>query len=100
MITLGIHDGHNACAALLRDGHLVTCISEERLSRVKNDAGYPRLAVEAVLVAAGLDPREVDAVVLGTRFLHPREFYLQWDWYRRGYQDQVKDSGIDADKLA
>ncbi len=99
MITLGIHDGHNACAALLRDGRLVSCISEERLSRVKNDAGYPRRAVEGVLAAGGVDPREVDAVVLGTRFLHRREFYLQWDWYRRGYDEQIKDSGIDAEKL-
>ena len=35
MIILGIHDGHNASAALLKDGKLICSIAEERLSRQK-----------------------------------------------------------------
>ena len=49
MIVLGISETHCATAAVLRDGEIVGCASEERFSRLKNDAGYPRLAVDALL---------------------------------------------------
>ena len=48
MIVLGISETHCATAAVLRDGEIVGCASEERFSRLKNDAGYPRRAVEAL----------------------------------------------------
>ena len=35
MIVLGIHDGHNASAALIINGELKCSIAEERLSRQK-----------------------------------------------------------------
>jgi carbamoyltransferase len=48
---LGIHDGHNASAALIRDGCLVLALQEERLTRVRNQgdapAGAAALAREA-----------------------------------------------------
>ncbi len=47
MIVLGISETHCATAAVLRDGAIVGCASEERFSRLKNDAGYPRLAIES-----------------------------------------------------
>src|SRR5438876_1033775 len=50
MIVLGINETHCATAALLRDGAIVGCASEERFSRLKNDAGYPRAAADALLL--------------------------------------------------
>ncbi|MEK7364243.1 MAG: carbamoyltransferase N-terminal domain-containing protein, partial [candidate division NC10 bacterium] len=44
MIILGINETHCATAAVLKDGKIVGCASEERFTRVKNDAGYPRRA--------------------------------------------------------
>ena len=35
MLILGIHDGHNASAALVKDGKLTCAIAEERISRQK-----------------------------------------------------------------
>ena len=35
MVILGIHDGHNASASLLKNGKLICSIAEERLSRQK-----------------------------------------------------------------
>lgn len=89
---LGIHDGHNASACLLRNGEIIAAISEERLSRVKNDAGYPRRAVDSVLEMSNCAPDDIDVVALSTRFMHPREFYFRWDWYRIGYGKQLLDS--------
>ena len=49
---VGIHDGHNASAALLRDGRLEFAMQEERLTRVKNQGDLPRLAGRAALELA------------------------------------------------
>ena len=34
---LGVHDGHNSGATLLQDGEITFSISEERLTRIKNE---------------------------------------------------------------
>ena len=41
MYHLGISYGHNATVAVIADGRLIFCQSEERLDRVKNSAGFP-----------------------------------------------------------
>ena len=64
MITLGIHDGHTATACLLVDGAIAACISEERLSRTKEDGGFPRRAIQACLDLAGVAPEEIDGVAI------------------------------------
>ncbi len=95
---MGIHDGHNAGACLLKDGQIVACISEERLSRLKNDPGYPRRAVEMVLEIAKCAPNNIDVVALGTKFMHPRDFFLDWDWYKKSYRDQLRESHLSQER--
>ena len=41
---IGLSIGHNATAALLRDGKVLACVSEERFTRSKNYAGFPERA--------------------------------------------------------
>lgn len=53
---------HDAAAALIVDGVVACAIQEERLSRIKNDAGLPIAAALACLDHAGVDPRSLDAV--------------------------------------
>ena len=36
MYLLGIHDGHNASAALMKDGVITDAIQEERFNKIKN----------------------------------------------------------------
>src|SRR6476659_6325934 len=98
-IVLGIHDGHNSSAAIVRNGQVVAAISEERLTRIKNEAGYPSKAIEACLKIVGCAPTEIDVVALGTKFMHHREFFLSWDWYRKGYDDQIRDSEGQKDRF-
>ena len=81
MLVLGISETHCATAAVLRDGQLVGCASEERFSRLKNDAGYPRLAIDALLRELTLAPSVIDRVVLaGTRI-------PSYDWMNRVMRD-------------
>ena len=58
---------HDSAAALVVDGMPVCAVQEERLSRRKNDAGFPVGAVEWCLEHAGLEPAELDAVVFYER---------------------------------
>src|SRR3972149_3674794 len=67
MLVLGISETHCATAAVLRDGAVVGCASEERFSRLKNDAGYPRCAIDALLRELDLAPARIAQVVLAGR---------------------------------
>ena len=58
---------HDSAAALVVDGAPVCAVQEERLSRRKNDAGFPINAIEWCLEQTKLDPSELDAVVFYER---------------------------------
>jgi carbamoyltransferase len=67
MITLGINYSkmHDSSACLVRDGELLFAVAEERISRIKHDAGFPRLAVQACLDFAKIGAGQVDEVCFG-----------------------------------
>jgi len=54
---------HDAAAALLVDGQLVAASEEERFSRKKHDAEFPKLAIQFCLEQAGLTTADLDYVV-------------------------------------
>jgi carbamoyltransferase len=54
---------HDAAACLVRDGTIVAACEEERFSRRKHDARYPRHAVEFVLRQGGIAAKDLDLVV-------------------------------------
>ena len=64
--TLGINLSHTGAACLIGDGRVLAAVAEERLSRLKGDAGFPTRSIEAVLRIALLDPREIDTIAVGT----------------------------------
>ena len=49
MIVLGIHDGHNSGASVFKDGKLLSAISEEKISRKKNEYGFPKKSIDFIL---------------------------------------------------
>ena len=62
MIVLGISAlDKESTVAILRDGRLTFALSEERLSRDKQQGGVPRLSLRAALDFEGLQPRQIDA---------------------------------------
>lgn len=66
MRILGLSLGELSTAALLVDGEIVACASEERFSRSKNDESYPKRAIEDCLASAGVRGEELDAVAIGS----------------------------------
>src|SRR5215469_9668663 len=54
---------HDSAAALVVDGRIVAAVQEERFTRVKQDAGFPRHAIEYCLAAGGVTLEQIDHVV-------------------------------------
>ena len=54
---------HDAAAALVVDGRIVAAAQEERFTRRKHDASFPKHAVEYCLRSAGLTTAQLDHVV-------------------------------------
>ena len=54
---------HDSAAALLSDGKIVAAAQEERFTRIKHDAAFPKKAVEFCLETAGISESELEAVV-------------------------------------
>ncbi len=56
-------DGHDAAAALVRDGMLVAAVQEDRFTRRKHDGRFPSHAARACLDEARIDAHDLDWVV-------------------------------------
>ena len=53
---------HDSAAALLKDGHVVAAVEEERFSRKKFDDDFPKMAIEWCLKEAKITPSQIDSV--------------------------------------
>ena len=54
---------HDSAAAIIVDGEIIGAAQEERFTRKKHDASYPKNAINYVLKEAGLKLNDVDYVV-------------------------------------
>ncbi|MBD1883263.1 carbamoyltransferase family protein [Microcoleus vaginatus] len=54
---------HDSAAALIRDGEIIAAAQEERFSRKKHDARFPKNAIAYCLKEAKIDLRELDHIV-------------------------------------
>ena len=53
---------HDSAAAILKDGHVVAAVEEERFSRKKFDDGFPNMAIDWCLKEVGISPEEIDSI--------------------------------------
>lgn len=67
MISLGFNYSqmHDSSACIARDGELLFAVAEERLSRIKHDAGFPHNAIRACVEFAQVKPGELDFICQG-----------------------------------
>ena len=86
MIILGIHIEECSTAALMIDGEVVACASEERFSRQKNDERYPRQAIDYCMKEAGIKGDQIDIVAI------PGQSLLFSTWVTRPFSTwSIKD---------
>ncbi len=64
MRILGIHDGHDSGAAIIKDGVIEAAINEERLTRIKNEPRFPHLSIQKVLEMVGTDISKIDYIAV------------------------------------
>lgn len=85
---LGIHCGHEASCAVVRDGVVVAAIQQERVTRTKYDGQEclsNRLPVPAVLAAAGASLADVDVIVSSFQAAGPAAVGLQRPLFTRDF---------------
>ncbi|MBI2011694.1 carbamoyltransferase [Candidatus Daviesbacteria bacterium] len=73
---LGISESHCASAALLKDGELIACVSEERFTRKKLQSGIPKNAIKYCFNFAKITASDLSLVALAdfeSPFLTARE---------------------------
>src|SRR5258708_4277530 len=54
---------HDSAVALIKDGQLVAASMEERFTRLKNDNGFPAMAIDFCLRKAGITSKDLECVV-------------------------------------
>ena len=57
-------DGHDASAALIRDGKVLAALQEEKLTNIKHYNGTPERSMNAVFEIARVEPSEVDVIAI------------------------------------
>ncbi len=62
MSILGIHDAHDAGAAVVEKGKVIGAVNEERFTKLKNDVGFPANSIKYLLSLADRD--DIDAVAV------------------------------------
>jgi carbamoyltransferase len=62
---------HDSSACIVRDGELLFAVAEERISRLKHDAGFPKNAIQACLDFACVRPDRLDEVCFGWQTAGP-----------------------------
>jgi carbamoyltransferase len=73
MITLGINYSqmHDSSACIVRDAELLFAVAEERISRLKHDAGFPHHAIKACLDFARVQADQLDEICFGWQTAGP-----------------------------
>jgi carbamoyltransferase len=91
MLILSLHAAkHDSAAALFRDYELLAAVQQERMTRRKGDGGLPLAALDEVLAIAGVERRDIDALVL-TRAHYPVRFFSRLGPYKY-LEDRVNRS--------
>ncbi len=87
MLTIGINYSqmHDSSACIVRDGELLFAAAEERISRIKHDASFPRLAIQACLDFAKVTAAQIDEVCFGWQtagpvYRHDLKLYATGRW--------------------
>ena len=54
---------HDSAACLIQNGEIVFAIQEERLTRIKHDAAFPKMSIKEILNKFDISFNDIEAVV-------------------------------------
>ncbi len=94
---LGIWDGHDSGAAIIKDGKIVVAVNEERFTRRKLEVLFPKNSIRFCLKSQGLNPNDIEDVAYSTSdfslTLTRRIPKIKDDYYY--VRRRIKKSGMD-----
>ena len=64
-------------AQFFRDGNNLCTLSEEKVTRNKNEYGFPRSSINEALKYLNLKKEDIDFVAVSTKYLPPKYFYVK-----------------------
>ena len=64
MIILGVNFSHDSSVCIIQDGRIIAAIEEEKVSRIKQDLGWPRLAIERLFFEHGIKKDDINVVAV------------------------------------
>ena len=86
---LGVHDGHNCGATIIKNGIVIASINEERITGNKNEVGFPEKSILEVIKIAGIDFQDLDEIVYASLFMHSPDYLKDLEpWYIVGIEQQ------------
>lgn len=77
MFIIGIHDGHNCGASLFKNGKLLIAVNEEKITRKKNEYGFPKESILLCLKKFNLKKKDISYVAVSTKNLPPKYFIVK-----------------------
>ena len=93
MKILGLSLGQLTTAAIMIDGEVIACVSEERFTRYKNDMAFPKNSIESCLKEAGIQGKDLDIVAMGAKEW-PAEYQLTKKFSHFNIQDCVREQHV------
>jgi carbamoyltransferase len=76
----------DSAAALVCNGDIIAAVQEERLSRVKGDVSFPEQSIKYCLAAAGLSPKDIDAVAVVAASIPQVKPAITYDFENLGFR--------------
>lgn len=96
MNVLGLGTEGDSGAAIVEDGRILAAVNEERLCRMKLVAGFPRGSIREVFRLTGIEPGDLDAVLIAGKddlLVDHLEPFDGWFQYRpQGLAGMIKRS--------
>lgn len=86
---------HDAAAVLLRDGHLVAAVEQERVDRIKHSGGFPVDAIERCLSLQGCTLDDVDFIACSYSYASLRSSLLRCHVHQRSQRgDRIETDPV------
>ena len=76
-IILGIQWEMNSSASLMINGEIISAVSEERFSNIKNDERYPKKSIDYILKSNKIKPSQISSVVFATKDWSPSNIIIR-----------------------
>lgn len=90
-IVLGINDGHNASACIIKNGRILGAVSEERLNRIKNYSDFPFLSIKELFGMCSISPSQIDLIGFSSKDILP---FNRREILERGTDNRIEVAGF------